>query len=47
MTKALGKLAILWRGDHEARRTATVEASRFNRILAALEARGTKAEPAV
>jgi hypothetical protein len=47
MTVASGKVALLWHGDVEARRTATPDTSRFARIFAALAARGIQAEPAV
>ena len=40
-------MAILWRGDREARRTATSRTSRFHRVFEALRARGIDAEPAV
>jgi hypothetical protein len=41
------KIAILWRGDAEARRTATPQNNRFHRIFEELEALGIDAEPAV
>jgi hypothetical protein len=41
------KLALVWRGDPDARRDATPEASRFHRVFAALAARGISAAPAV
>jgi hypothetical protein len=41
------RIAILWRGDRDARRTATPQASRFHRVFEALHARGIEAEPAV
>jgi hypothetical protein len=41
------KVAILWRGDREARRTATPENNRYHRIFAELAAVGVLAEPAV
>jgi len=47
VTKEIGKLALLWRGDREARATATVENNRYHRIFEALAARGIRAEPAV
>ena len=40
-------VAILWRGDREARRTATPQNNRFHRIFEELEAAGIHAEPAV
>jgi hypothetical protein len=41
------RIAIVWRGDNEMRRTATPQNNRFHRIFAALEALGIQAEPAV
>jgi hypothetical protein len=41
------KMAILWRGDLEARRNATPANNRFHRIFEELEAVGITAEPAV
>jgi hypothetical protein len=41
------KIAILWRGDAEARRAATPENNRFHRIFEELAALGIHAEPAV
>jgi len=41
------KIAILWRGDAEARRAATPENNRFFRIFEELAAVGINAEPAV
>lgn len=43
----LYRIAILWRGDREARRTATPENNRFYRIFEELAALGIQAEPAV
>jgi len=43
----LGRIAILWRGDEAARRSATPESSRFKAIFAALADVGVDAEPAV
>jgi hypothetical protein len=40
------KIAILWRGDAEARRAATPENNPFFRIFEELAAVGTNAEPA-
>jgi hypothetical protein len=42
-----GKLALLWRGDREARANATTENNRYNRIFEESAARGIHAEPAV
>jgi hypothetical protein len=47
MPSETSRLAILWRGDREARRTATPQTSRFHRVFEALQARGLEAEPAV
>ena len=41
------KIAIVWRGDHEARQTATPQNNRFYRIFEELAALGLQAEPAV
>ena len=41
------KIAILWRGDREARAAATPTNNRYHRIFEALAARGIEAEPAV
>jgi hypothetical protein len=41
------RIAILWRGDRDARRTATPQGSRFHRVFEALRAHGIEAEPAV
>ena len=41
------RVAILYPGDAEARRSATPEKSRFLKVFQALEALGLKAEPAV
>jgi hypothetical protein len=41
------RVAILWRGDHEARRTATPQNNRFHRIFEELAALDIHAEPAV
>ncbi|HJU19200.1 MAG TPA: Cj0069 family protein [Stellaceae bacterium] len=43
----LYKVAILWRGDAEARRTVTPEDNRFYRVFEELAALGIQAEPAV
>jgi hypothetical protein len=42
-----GKLALLWRGDGQARREATAHNNRFYRVFEALVALGIDAEPAV
>src|ERR1700732_4160935 len=41
------RVAILWRGDGEARRTATPQNNRFHRVFEELEAVGIDAVPAV
>ena len=41
------KVAILWRGDREVRRTATAQNNRFHRVFEELEKAGIQAEPAV
>jgi hypothetical protein len=41
------RVAILWRGDHEARRNATPQNNRYFRIFEELAALGIHAEPAV
>jgi hypothetical protein len=41
------KIAILWRGDHDARNSATPQNNRFHRIFEELAALGIAAEPAV
>jgi hypothetical protein len=46
-TTHLGRIAILWRGDEAARRSATAETSRFKAIFAALSDAGVDAEPMV
>src|ERR1700692_2579713 len=43
----LHRIAILWRGDHEARRTATPQNNRFHRVFEELAALDIHAEPAV
>jgi hypothetical protein len=48
MTKpAVGKVAIVWRGDREARQAATPSNNRFHRVFEELAAAGIDAEPAV
>ena len=44
---AKGKVALVWRGDREARRTATTQNSRLVHIFEALSAEGIAAEPCV
>jgi hypothetical protein len=41
------RVAILWRGDRDARRSATPQNNRFHRVFEALTALGIQAEPAV
>ena len=41
------RIAILWRGDREARRTANPQNNRFHRVFEELAALGIHAEPAV
>src|ERR1044071_8869785 len=41
------KIAIVWRGDREARRSATPANNRFHRVFEELAAIGIDAEPAV
>jgi hypothetical protein len=43
----LGRVAILWRGDEAARRSATPETSRFKALFAALADAGVDAEPVI
>jgi hypothetical protein len=43
----VGRLALLWRGDRQARSEATAHGSRFNRVFEALASLGIQAEPAV
>ncbi|WP_043341863.1 Cj0069 family protein [Belnapia moabensis] len=47
MTKIVGKVALLWRGDREARATATPANNRYHQLFQELTARGIHAEPAV
>jgi hypothetical protein len=42
-----GRLALLWRGDRDARRNATPHNNRLSRVFEALAALGVHAEPAV
>lgn len=46
-TEKTAKVAIVWRGDREARRTATSLNNRFHRVFEALAAHGILAEPAI
>ena len=46
-TARLGRIAILWRGDEAARRSAAPETSRFKAVFAALAEVGVHAEPVV
>jgi hypothetical protein len=41
------RVAILWRGDHEARRAATAYNNRYRRVFEELIALGIDAQPAV
>src|SRR3954467_15160694 len=43
----LGRIAILWRGDEAARRSAAPKTGRFKAVFAALAAVGVDAEPVV
>jgi hypothetical protein len=47
MTAKTGRVAIVWRGDRAARRSADPRNNRYHRIFEALEALGIAAEPAV
>jgi hypothetical protein len=47
MSSHIGKIAVLWRGDREARRNATPQNNRFHRVFEELAAVGIDAEPAV
>jgi hypothetical protein len=46
-TETVGRLALLWRGDREARRQATPENNRWHKVFAELAARKIQAEPCV
>ena len=46
-TARLGHIAILWRGDEAARRSASPETSRFKAVFAALAKVGVDAVPVV
>ena len=41
------RIAILWRGDREARRTASAQNNRYHRIFEELSGLGIHAEPTV
>ena len=43
----MGRVAVVWRGDREARRTAMPQNNRFHRVFEELGAIGIHAEPAV
>ena len=47
LTGTVGRLALLWRGDREARRQATPENNRWHKIFAELAAQNIHAEPCV
>ena len=47
MSGSIGKIAVLWRGDREARRNATPQNNRFHRVFEELAAVGIDVEPAV
>jgi hypothetical protein len=47
MTMGAGRVAVVWRGDQEVRRTATPQNNRFHRVFEELAAIGIHAEPAV
>lgn len=47
MANEIGKLALLWRGDREARANAAPGNNRYHRVFEALAARGIRAEPAI
>jgi len=47
ISHAVGRLALLWRGDQEARRGATADNNRWQRIFAELAALNIHAQPAV
>jgi Domain of unknown function (DUF6815) len=46
-TASIGKIAVLWRGDREARRNATPQNNRFHRVFEELAATAIDVEPAV
>ena len=45
--KKRNRIAVVWRGDHEARRAATPQNNRFYRVFEELAALGIHAEPVV
>jgi len=47
MTSSMGRVALLWRGDHETRVKATSQNNRLNRIFASLAAQDIDAVPVV
>jgi hypothetical protein len=47
MTTQMAKVAVVWRGDREARNAATTHNNRFHRVFEELSAVGIHAEPAV
>ena len=47
MTMGAGRVALVWRGDRQARRTATPQNNRFHRVFEELAAIGIRADPAV
>jgi hypothetical protein len=47
VTREVGRVALLWRGDHQARKAATPGTSRFSRVFEALARRDIRAELAV
>jgi hypothetical protein len=47
VAQEIGRVALLWRGDREARDSATPQTSRFSRVFEALARRNIRAEPAV
>jgi hypothetical protein len=47
MTRGAARVAVVWRGDQQARRAATPQNNRFHRVFEELAAAGIHAEPAV
>ena len=47
MTAQAGKVAVVWRGDREARQAATPQNNRFRHVFEELAAIGISAAPAV
>ena len=47
MTTRMARVAVVWRGDREARRMATPQNNRFRRVFEELAALGIHVEPAV